>query len=391
MRRLATNIKTPNRDEVTAAALSAGYQMKVKSNKLARLAWIIFTLLSACTPSLPAVTQLPPTALPLTEAPVQAQPSTTPSQSPQQFVIFDDDGSPDGTTALLYFLANPNSYVKSASISFGEAYPEIYIQHIGRILDDFGIHDIALGAGQAGPLAGDNSFPEYSRQAANDFWGFPLPNAEKTYDVSDAAELIVSILSQSAEPVTVFVSGPCTNLAQALRLDPTIKEKISAVFIMGGAVNVRGNIDDLVADSGNVTAEWNIYGDPQAAKEVFESGLNIFLVPLDATNQVLIGKEDTQIWRQGGKVSDFAAYIYDVLMSYRGRDEFMIWDLMTAVLAIDPELCEFQPLHLEVITEDGATSGQTLVSSNQSPTINVCLQPNISGIKEMLRNVFSLY
>jgi purine nucleosidase/pyrimidine-specific ribonucleoside hydrolase len=363
--------------------------MNVNSKMLARLAGILFFLLSACTPSFPAVTQLPPTAFPVEEARLQTEPSTTASQSPQQFVIFDDDGSPDGTTALLYFIANPNSYVKSASISFGESYPEIYIQHIGRILDDFGIHDIALGAGQAGPLAGTNAFPEYSRQAANDFWGFPLPNAEKTYDVSDAAKLIVSILSQSEEPVTVFVSGPATNLAQALRLDPTIKDNISAVFIMGGAVYVRGNIDDLVADSGNVTAEWNIYGDPLAAKEVFESGLNIFLVPLDATNQVLISREDTQIWQQGKRIPDFAAYIYDTLMSFRGNNEFMIWDLMTAVLAINPELCVFQPLHLEVVTEDGVTSGQTLVSPDVDPNVNVCLQPDISGIKQMLRDVFS--
>ena len=354
----------------------------MKSNKLARLAGIMFILLSACAPASPTETLLP--------LETKEMPSPTPTQSSQQtLVIFDDDGSPDGTTALLYFLAHPKAYVKSASISFGEAYPEIYIQHIGRILDDFGIHDIALGAGQAAPLSGNNSFPELARQAANDFWGFPLPYAEKTYEVSDAAELIVSIPSQSPEPVTVFISGPCTNLAQALRLDPTIKENITAVFIMGGAINVRGNIDDLLANSGNVSAEWNIYADPQAAKEVFESGLNIFLVPLDATDQVMIGREDTQEWQRGGRIPDFAAYIYDTLMSFRGRDEFMIWDLMTAVIAIDPELCDFQPLHLEVITEDGVTSGQTLLSTDEEPNVNVCLQPDVSGIKRMLRDVFS--
>ena len=340
----------------------------------------------------------PPLILPTvlaTEAHVAASPvattakTRTPSGPDQQYIIFDDDGSPDGTTALLYFLANPNSYVKSASISFGEAYPEIYIQHIGRILDDFGIHDIALGAGQAAPLAGDNSFPEYARQAANDFWGFPLPNAEKTYAVSNAADLIVSTLNQSTEPITVFVSGPATNLAQALRLDPTIKDDIAAVFIMGGAVYVRGNIDDLMADNGNVTAEWNIYGDPLAAKEVFQSGLNIFLVPLDATNQVLISGDDTKIWQLGKRIPDFAAHIYDTLMSFRGSDEFMIWDLMTAVLAINPELCDFQPLHLDVVTEDGVTSGQTVVSPTAEPNVNVCLKPDVAGIKQILRDVFS--
>ena len=64
-------------------------------------------------------------AISLTEAPtLTAAPQTRLS------VIFDDDGSPDGTTALLYLLSHPEVDVKAINISYGEAHPEIYIQHI---------------------------------------------------------------------------------------------------------------------------------------------------------------------------------------------------------------------------------------------------------------------
>jgi purine nucleosidase/pyrimidine-specific ribonucleoside hydrolase len=304
-------------------------------------------------------------------------------------VIFDDDGSPDGTTAFLYLLSHPEVDLKAVNISYGEAHPEIYIQHMGRILDDFGITDIPLGAGQDAPLAGTNGFPEGLRQSANNFWGLPIPNADKTYSVQAAAELMVSVIKQSPEPVTVFVSGPCTNLAQALRLSPDIRKNIAVVYIMGGAVYVPGNIYDFYPDHDNKVAEWNIFADPQAAREVFESGIDIYLVPLDATNQVSITKQDTSQWRRGGEIADFAADIYDMLLNSWGVENAAIWDLMTAVIMLKPDLCVFQPLHLQVITEESITSGQTAVLPGEEANINVCLEPDAAMIRQTLIDVFS--
>ena len=328
------------------------------------------------------------------EAPVRPKAPTgareeAASQGSEIQVVFDDDGSPDGTTALFYLLGHPRVSVLDVGISYGEAHPEEYVQHIARKMDELGISGIAFGAGQDSPLAGSNEFPEWMRQAAGEFWGHPIPNADKTYPVQDAAELMVSIASQSSEPVTLFVSGPSTNLAQALRLDPSIHDKILAVYIMGGAVHVRGNIDDLLPDADNRVAEWNIYADPQAAKEVFESGLEIYLVPLDATNQVMVGRDDTAAWRQGGASARFAADIYDALFDAWDSEEAAVWDLMTAAIMVRPDLCAFEPLHLEVTTTEGDTAGQTVLVADEDPNAYVCLEPEVDLIKQTLKEVFS--
>jgi purine nucleosidase/pyrimidine-specific ribonucleoside hydrolase len=330
-----------------------------------------------------------PTEVPVRpESPTGTQEGTAPPRSDLQ-VVFDDDGSPDGTTALFYLVSHPQVTVLGAGISYGEAHPEEYIQHIARKLDKLGIHGIAFGAGQDSPLAGNNEFPEWMRQAAGEFWGHPIPNADKTYPVQDAAELIVSIANQASEPVTLFVSGPSTNLAQALRLDPSIRDKIVAVYIMGGAVHVRGNIDDLLPDADNSVAEWNIYADPQAAMEVFESGLEIYLVPLDATNQVTVGREDTTVWRQGGASAKFAADIYDALFDAWDAEEAAVWDLMTAAIMVRPDLCAFEPLHLEVTTTEGDTAGQTVLVADEDPNAYVCLEPDVDLIKQSMNEDFS--
>jgi purine nucleosidase/pyrimidine-specific ribonucleoside hydrolase len=201
--------------------------------------------------------------------------------------------------------------------------------------------------------------------------------------------MMVSLLNQASQPVAVFVSGPCTDLAQALRLDPGIREHISAVYIMGGAVYVPGNLTDFSANPANVSAEWNIYIDPLAASEVFASGLPIVLVPLDATNQVSASMADTSRWRQGGRVADFAADIYDMLLGGSSESEMSLWDVMTAVIMVHPDLCTLTPLHLQVITDPGNTYGQTLVLLDGPANVQVCLDPDVDGIKQTLAEVFA--
>lgn len=309
--------------------------------------------------------------------------------SGKPLLIYDDDGSRDGTAALLYLLDDPGISIKAITISYGEAHPEIYIQHIARMLDGFGIQYIPLGAGQDAPLAGATPFPDWLRQMSDTFWGFPLPNAGKTYTTQPAPELMVSTIKQASEPVTIFMTGTFTSLAQALRLDPGIKEKITAVYFMGGAVYVPGNITNLIPDSSNKVAEWNIYADPQAAREVFDSGLDMYMVPLDATGKVLLRQEDISPWHRGGPKATLVADLYDPMFTDYGFKTVEIFDLTAAVIMATPDLCIFKPLRLDVVTGDGNTVGQTAVVQSGKPNIQVCLEPSVDRIKQALNDRFS--
>jgi inosine-uridine nucleoside N-ribohydrolase len=303
-------------------------------------------------------------------------------------VIFDDDGSQDGTAALAYLVSHPGVSIRAITISYGEAHPDVYVQHIARKLDQLGIEGIPLGAGQDAPLAGSNAFPDWLRESSDNFGGLPIPNADQTYPVQDAAELIVATVNASPEPITIFLSGAQTNLAQALRLNADIAENIAGVYIMGGAVYVRGNMRGAAPESDNEVADWNVYADPQAAKEVFASGLPLYLVPLDATNQVWLAAEDIRPWGQGGPTAHFAVEIYERKLANFGSPA-ATWDLMTAAIMLDPSLCGFASLALDVITVDGPTSGQTVVDEGGTPNVQVCLSPDASRIKQDFRDVFS--
>jgi purine nucleosidase/pyrimidine-specific ribonucleoside hydrolase len=356
----------------------------MKNRKLLSMIRLAFLMLFVIGCGAPATT--PPSTPVATNIPSVID--ETPNTPSKMLLIYDDDGSRDGMAALLYLLSRPGISVEAINISYGEAHPELYIQHVGRVLDNLGISDIPLGAGQDMPLAGGTPFPDWLRHLSDNFWDYPLPNAKKTYPFQNAPELMVSVINTASEPVTIFLSGPFTNLAQALHLDPAIKNSISAVYFMGGAVYVPGNITGLVPDSNNRVAEWNIIADPQAAKEVFQSGLDLYMVPLDATNKVLLSQEQILPWRQGDDRANMVADLYDIMFNNYGFKRTEIFDLTAAVLMVQSGSCNFQPLHLDVITDDGSNLGQTIVSPNTEPNIHACLEPNADQIKRNLNETF---
>ncbi len=97
-----------------------------------------------------------------TEMPAAIIPRPLPTTSEARPIplIVDDDGSPDGMVALMYFLSNPLFEVKAVTISSGEAHPEIFAPHVLRLLAGIGKANIPVGKGRVAPLEGNNAFPD---------------------------------------------------------------------------------------------------------------------------------------------------------------------------------------------------------------------------------------
>lgn len=315
-------------------------------------------------------------------------PLPTPAQEDPIPVIFDDDGSPDGVIALLYFLRNPLYDIKAVTVSQGEAHPQLFAQHVAQFLTVFGIEDVPVGFGSETPLEGDNAFPEPWREASDLFFEIPLSQAAKTVEPRPAPELIVEILNSSTDPMIVFVSGTHTNLAEALRLDPGISEKILGVYMMGGSIYVPGNIESDWPEIHNTVAEWNIWADPLAASEVFASGLPLHLIPIDATNQVSWTSSDAQTWTSSIFPETMMAgdFLEWMLRSW-SLEEAYIWDLVAAVSATDPELCPEVQLALNVELDPGPEQGRTIVEGD-SANVWVCLDPDSEQIRARVAGIF---
>ena len=289
-------------------------------------------------------------------------------------VIWDDDGSIDGVTALLYLLEHPSYEIKAATISPGIAHPRIFAPKLVSFLELLGIQGIPVAAGPEQPLSGDNAFPSGWRSASDEFWNVDLPEIVPSVDERSSAELIVDIVRESEEEVVIFSSGPLTNIAAAFRIDPSIKDRIRSVEVMGGALEANGNV------SLSPSAEWNIFIDPVAASELFSSGVDIYLTPLDATDRIEWIESDAVAWSASNRpVGSMAAQLLRQTLKDRSSSWVLIWDLVAALNVADRGLCQWDQVHMEVVQTNGRNQGQTIVHDNGLANVNACLSPDVDA------------
>ena len=303
-------------------------------------------------------------------------------------IIVDDDGSPDGIIALLYLLRDPAFDVRAVTVSSGEAHPDLFVHHVTRLLAELGRPDIPVGVGRAAPLEGDNAFPDPWRESSDIFWGISLPESSSSNEALPAAQLIVETLSNSSMPVALFVSGTHTNLAEALRLDPGIVGRIRDVYVMGGSIYGPGNIESDWPSIHNTVAEWNIWVDPQAAWEVFASGLRLHITPLDATNRVTWTESDALEWAASGAPEGaLAGELLQWMLDSWSASGVYVWDLVAAMASADARLCAETPLHIDVLVAPGPDQGRTVVT-DRAPNAAVCLDPDPDQMKARAREIF---
>jgi inosine-uridine nucleoside N-ribohydrolase len=309
-------------------------------------------------------------------------------------LIVDDDGSQDGLAALAYMLANPKFDVKAITMSHGVARPESQSFQTGlkRMLGFLNATDIPVGIGSSTPLSGNNAFPAFIRNDADKFYApfVTLPDDVPVIKFQSAAELLVQTIKNSPEPVAILATGSMTNIAQALRIDPSIIDNIAVVQIMGGAVYVPGNLSFLPEPpySTNRVAEFNMWLDPVASKEVFEAGekgLKIQLTSLDATNQVAFTRDDYQAWlATGTPESELAAELLDYSLVVVGGDAnpYAFWDMVAAINLSEPDFSPEVPLYIKIDTESapGESQGQTVTIPGLPPNVLVSLNPSFNNI-----------
>lgn len=161
-----------------------------------------------------------------------------------------------------------------------------------------------------------------------------------------AAETLVALARAHGERLTLITLGPLTNLALALRLDADALRRTGRVVMMAGAVDVPGNITR--------DAEFNAYVDPDATREVFDAGLRVDLVPLDATRQTTINSDKLHAAlarRPGPLAARIAAFTEQ---SFRLWGYMHLHDPLAVGLAVDASLARWQPARI-VVGESGQT------------------------------------
>ncbi|CAN5308911.1 pyrimidine-specific ribonucleoside hydrolase RihA [soil metagenome] len=270
-------------------------------------------------------------------------------------VILDVDPGHDDAVALMLACGHPDLDLLAVTTVAGNVTIEKTTRNALRVLSLVGCTDVPVGVGAPEPL-------ERPLHTAEDIHGKSgldgpeeIPHAGFEPDESGAVALIADTLRASTEPVTLIPVGPLTNIAAFLREHPGLKDRVARISLMGGSMGL-----------GNTTpaAEFNIYVDPEAAREVFESGLPITMSGLDVTHQAGAGPRERARLRATGRVGhvvagflDFFAATYE---SVFGFDAPPLHDPVAVAAVLEPGLLKTRPMRVDIECESDLTRGETV-------------------------------
>jgi inosine-uridine nucleoside N-ribohydrolase len=198
-------------------------------------------------------------------------------------------------------------------------------------------------------------------------------------------KVLVDTVKAHPHEVTLLTLGPLTNVAAALERAPEFIELLRDLVCLGGSMAVGGDI--------TAAAETNVYLDPEAAQCVLGSPAAKTIIPLDATNDVVITFENFNRISTGQ--SPTTQFVKQLLPFYfRAHHQFLgmegIWLREVAALAAvaRPGLCRSQPMPVDVEIHDGLTCGTTVFERRRHLSgksgVSVALEVDPQGVVDYM-------
>ena len=287
-------------------------------------------------------------------------------------IILDCDPGNDDALGILAALGLPGLSLRAVTTGAGHLAADRTARNAAITLAVAGATGVPVTEGAAAPLlrerlvAGLLDFEGALDPERPDLPAVPIGTAT-------SAETIAALAGE-IDGLTVVTTGPLTNLALALRLRPSIAGRLRRIVTLGGAWGL-----------GNKTAaaEWNVLCDPEADAIVFDAGLPVTLIPIDAAAEVVIDDAlVAAVERTGGPVADFAG---ELLLSLRrtfrpgpfGPGDMPLNDPLAVLVAADPALARTMRVRVDVELDGRHTYGRTVIdllgksTSGRAPNCDV--------------------
>jgi inosine-uridine nucleoside N-ribohydrolase len=291
-------------------------------------------------------------------------------------ILLDCDPGHDDAIAILLALASPEVELLGITTVSGNQTLEKTTANAIRVLELVGRADVAVAAGADRPLVRERFVAAYVHgETGLDGPDLPPPQG------APVAEHAVDFLAERVAGTTLVAVGPLTNVALLLAMHPDARPE--RIVIMGGAI-AEGNVTPA--------AEFNIWADPEAARRVFESGIDVTMVGLDVTHKALMTREHAERLRGLGTAGRFVAELYDFFSLFHhrtyGTEDSPIHDAVAVAHLLRPELLETAHRRVDVDCSWELSRGRTLVDlwsrTGKEPNAHVAVDVDGDAFMELL-------
>lgn len=305
-------------------------------------------------------------------------------------VLLDVDTGIDDALALLLALRSPELTLLGVTTVAGNVDVDQTTRNTLAVLELAGAEHTPVARGAARPLLRRLTTATFFH-GPNGLGGVALPAPRQAPEPEPAALFLIRQALARPGEVTLVATGPLTNVALALRLDPAFGPALRRLVVMGGAARVPGNVSPV--------AEANFYADPEAARIVFEAGLPLTMVGLDVTARALFPADlyrrlDEARRRSPGRFDAVASFCLDILNFYlqadlaAGLPGSPLHDPLTVAAVVWPELLRLEPAFVTIETDSAAARGQSV--ANLSGVVELLTrgpeQDDVSGLTRVVPN-----
>jgi len=296
-------------------------------------------------------------------------------------IIFDTDfvmPPADDSLALMLALQSPEIEILGITTVAGNDSVERATSDALRMLEIAGQDDIPVYRGANMPLVHEKS--DFAVRSYGNWYSDepppPPPGGFAMKQVEDEAAVSFIVRTVLAHPneVTLVAIGPLTNIAQAIRAEPTFAQSVKQLIIMGGAIAL------LPDGAGNITpnAEYNFWVDPEAAQVTLRSGIPIELSPLNVSRKSAL----TKLWYE--KMVEVETPLTQLLKETMGprfgaepEKTWFMYDQIAMASLIDPSLVTTERLYVDVNIDHGISYGVSIGGRNTWPSAELAQQMNV--------------
>ncbi|WP_394614035.1 nucleoside hydrolase [Lentzea sp. JNUCC 0626] len=247
-------------------------------------------------------------------------------------IIVDADPGIDDALALYYLRAQADIEIVAIGTVHGNVPVEVATANALRLVERLGI-DAPVAMGAAKPLAQPLMTAE-DVHGQDGLGGHAGEEPRTTHVEESAAEQLANLARRNPGQLDLLAIGPLTNVALALQIEPRLPELLGKVVVMGGALNVPGNITSY--------AEANFWHDPEAADLVLAAGFeDLTIVGLDVTMASHAPQEWLEALPQDCYPRRILGFYADFYGSFLGKKGFVPHDPLAAAILAQPELATY--------------------------------------------------
>jgi len=273
-------------------------------------------------------------------------------------IIIDTDPGQDDAVAILLALASPDCVnVLGITAVAGNVPLDLTLRNTRIICELAKKTSMPIYSGCSKPLKRALVTAEHVHGKTG-LDGIILPEPSMPVQELHAVDFIIDTLNNNPiNSITICALGPLTNVAMALLKEPNIAKRIKQIILMGGAYFEVGNITPA--------AEFNIYVDPEAAKIVFNSGINITVLPLDVTHKALTSEKRVEAFKNinspvGNAVAKWTNFFERFDKEKYGSKGAPLHDPCVIAYLIEPNIFYGRYVNVEIETSSELTRGMTV-------------------------------